>query len=605
VTRVIQILLAAGFTVGLSAALGWMLLRRLRIRLFGQEVLLFSFVAGAASLSLATFALSVVHQARAGVFLAGGAPLIAWAAWRAWKEPRRKPLPAAPAIWQTIFFFGFALFLLIYSLNALAPEVSPDGAGYHLGNVRRMAEAHGFVWNSLSMYAFLSQGMEMLFLVAFCLGGHSAAALVHCAFLATLPLMMASFGRRFGCPRAAMCAGLLVFASPVVGLDGSSAYNDVALANLSFAAFYGFQLLDQNDNGNLLFLNGLFAGFCYAIKYTGGLTIALAMGWAGKPRRSLASVAAGAALAAGPWLIRNWIWLGNPTAPFLNRFFPNPHYYPGPEQSYLADLAHYEGLRHWWQVPVDVALHGGSITGILGPVFLLAPLALLALRRPLGRRLLVAAAVLAVPAWFNTGARFLIPALPFLALAMGLALENSWGALPALAAFQLCACWPSNLAAYAAPWSWRIREIPVQAAMRRQPEAAFLRDHLPDYAFKDAIERWVKPGEKIFSYAGRPDAYLDGAIVVGYESALGNLLEAILRKAVIHEPMVRTTGLVGGMAVHGVRVSAIKGAPAYWTVTGLRLASRGGEVPPAGWRFTAHPNPWQAALAFDGSPLLG
>ncbi len=615
--RVIQILFGASFTAGLATALGALVLRGLRIRLYRVESALFAFLAGSACLSVATCALCAIGQARGVVFMAAGAPVIASARWLWWKDPpgvpsgpedtpegtrqgpRRWPLgrPWGSVGWQALFYVGLGLFSIIYFFNALAPEASPDGAGYHLGNVLRMWERHGFAWDYHSLYAWFPQGMEMLFLVAFCLGGHSSAALVHAAFLVALPLLMANFGRRFGFPRAALGAGLLVFASPVVGIDGASAYNDVALATVSFAVVYLAQLLVEEYDYKLLLVIGLLVGFCYGIKYTGGLALPLALWWSPRNRRSL-WVLAGASLTAGPWIVRNWLWLGNPVAPFLNRLFPNPYYYPGPEQSYLADLSHYESFHHWWQMPVDLAVFGGSISGILGPVFLLAPLALLALRNPHGRRLLLAAAVWAVPAWFNSGARFLIPALPFLALAMGMAMENSWGALPAVAAFQLWACWPGTLAAYAAPWSWRIRDIPVQAALRRQPEAAFLASRLPDYALKDALERSVKPGEKIFSYAGRPEAYLDRTIVVGYESALGILLQDIIAQAVASEAIIRRRWQVNGPPALAVRLMSRQAHPDDWKIGAVHIWDQGGEVRPS-W-FSASPNSWQAALAFDG-----
>jgi hypothetical protein len=38
-----------------------------------------------------------------------------------------------------------------------APEVSTDGSGYHLGNVVRFSNAHGFTQNYHSIYSELSQ----------------------------------------------------------------------------------------------------------------------------------------------------------------------------------------------------------------------------------------------------------------------------------------------------------------------------------------------------------------------------------------------------------------------------------------------------------------
>ena len=89
-----------------------------------------------------------------------------------------------------------------------------------------------------SMYANLPQGMEMLFLFAFSFGKHSAATLVHFAFLCALPWMMLSYGRRFGMVRPFVLGAMLVFLSPVVGATGTSASNDAALACTLFGLFY-------------------------------------------------------------------------------------------------------------------------------------------------------------------------------------------------------------------------------------------------------------------------------------------------------------------------------------------------------------------------------
>ena len=104
-----------------------------------------------------------------------------------------------------------AVFFILYFFNALAPEISPDGSGYHLANdVPRFWRQHGFVWDYHSIYAYFPQGMEMLFLVAFVFGHFSAAALVHLAFLLSLPLLIACYGRRYGFPRAGLFATILV-----------------------------------------------------------------------------------------------------------------------------------------------------------------------------------------------------------------------------------------------------------------------------------------------------------------------------------------------------------------------------------------------------------
>ena len=667
--QVIHIVFGAAFTVGVSVALGSMLLRRLGVRLYRQEAPLVAFVAGSGCLSLGVFVLCLVHLASAGVFLVAGSAAVLWAVWSG-RGRKADTLPHGIMVWNKLFLLVFDAFFIVYFFNGLAPEVSPDGSGYHLGNVRRLAEHHGFDFGYRSMYSYLPQGLEMLFLVAFSFGGHSAAALVHLAFLLTLPLLIVCYGRRCGMLRAGMFAGLVVYVSPIVGLVGAFAYNDVAVATVIFAAFYVSQVKHDENRWSHLFINGLLIGFACAIKYTAGLALPLVWWWSGRrtapaesrrqPERAAPQAAprlletegrslreplrrqepasvprsrdaagtsacatwfqqlelrflkkragealaflAGVSLMTGPWALRNWIWAGNPAAPFFNRLFPNPYYHPGMEHSYLSDLRHLEGIGHVWEIPLELALFGGKISGIIGPVFLLAPFALLALRHPLGRKLLLAAVVMAVPAWFNTEARFLIPSLPFLSLAMGIGLANSWGVLPALALFQAVACWPGVLSVYAAPWSWHIRSIPVQAALRRVPEAQFLRERLPDYALKELIERAVAPGQRIFTFAGRPEAYFERDLVVGYESALGNLAQDILYTPLFYPPVSRQQWRFEAVTALGARAVETDSSANYWTVSEMRILLRGGEVPrSAAWRMDARPNPWEASLAFDGS----
>ena len=93
------------------------------------------------------------------------------------------------------------------------------------------------------MYAALPSGMEMLFLFAFAIGRHSSAALVHFSFLMLLPALTVLYGIRFGLPRgSAAFAAIVVFVTPLVGWDGSIAYNDVALTVVGFAAVYFLQM---------------------------------------------------------------------------------------------------------------------------------------------------------------------------------------------------------------------------------------------------------------------------------------------------------------------------------------------------------------------------
>jgi hypothetical protein len=229
-------------------------------------------------------------------------------------------------------------------------------------------------------------------------------------------------------------------------------------------------------------------------------------------------------------------------------------------------------VKSYLDIPLQLTVIGGLVPGLLGPIFLLAPISLLALRQSQGRRLWLAGAVFAIPALFNTEVRFLIPSVPFFALAMGLALENSWGVLPVLAVFHAVISWPSVLDVYCDPNAWRIRGLPVRAALRLEPESSYIAAHIGDYALKPAIEQAVPPGERIFSFAGRPAAYLDRDIIVGYESSLGEQVSQLLERHATQE--VKALGIRYLWINHSDALAAgMRSDPKSWGIRQLAEAN--------------------------------
>src|ERR1039458_508103 len=148
-------------------------------------------------------------------------------------------------------------------------------------------------------------------------GNITAAALVHFTYLCTLPLLMVCWGRRFGYPKAALFAAIVIFASPVIAKDGVSAYNDLAVVTLIFAVFYLLQVWDESKSSNLLIVIGLLSGAAYAAKYTAFLTLPFAFAWVCfsrrhfPSRRDLLCLILPALVMVAPWTLRNWFWVGN------------------------------------------------------------------------------------------------------------------------------------------------------------------------------------------------------------------------------------------------------------------------------------------------------
>ncbi|MDQ6707892.1 MAG: glycosyltransferase family 39 protein, partial [Acidobacteriota bacterium] len=525
----------------------------------------------------------------------------------------RQRLPPLPRFWKWLFAAVFLPFAIYYFVNALAPESSPDGSSYHLGLVARYLRQRGFGHITNSMFANLSQGMEMLFLFAFGIGRHSAAALVHFAYLLVLPMCMVCYARRFKMPAAGVFGALLIFTSPIFAIDGTSAYNDVGAACVIFTCFYLLQIWLRERQAALLIPVGLLAGFAFGIKYTAAPAVpyaVLLVLWTlrrsgRRALRAIVPVLLCAALMAGPWLIKNWIVVSNPVSPFLNSVFPNPYTSIALEKDYFRANHLPEGfspmLRVW-----DLTVRGGTSIGSLGPFFLLAPLALLAVRYPAGWQLLIAAAVFSVTALGNYQTRFLIPAAPFLALAIGVALSHVRAALPVLVMINAAVCWPSMVGSYCDAGNWRLRDFPLRQALRIEPEEAFLSSRLPDYDAARLIDRLVAVGGRVFSFGRIPDAYTSREVIVSAESSANLKMRDLLWIPLMPDlqPAWKLAFSFPAQRLRRIRVIQTNGGSDNWSVSEFRIFHGSDELARrANWRLTAHPNPWDVQLAFDADPI--
>ena len=466
------------------------------------------FVIGAAVVSLAVLALATVHLANLWSFAVVGTAALA-AAWIL-RDAVTVPRP-------TLLLALFAPFFIWYLVYALAPEASPDGSGYHLGLVRRYFEHDGLVRITTSMYADFSQGVEMLFLMAYAFGKEPAAAVVHLSFLAVLATLLIGFDRKSG-----WAAALLVVASPVVAIDAASAYNDVALACVLFALFV---LLERGEVNPWVI--GLLAGFAFGIKYTGIVALPYALVRCRKP-----AVLAGALLTMAPWMGKNWVFVGNPVAPFFNRVFPNEFMRASTEDQYRKAMRNYNGASIGLDTPLEVTVRGGVLQGIAGPAFLLLPVALFAWREPAVRRLLAAGVVFGLPWFANLGTRFLIPSLAFFALAIAVALGSLRPGrllLSTLAGVQMIAAAPAAIDRYAAPYVWHIAEFPWKAALGIEAQDVYLRRRLGEtYDLARLIDRTVPVGCRVYTAWPLPEAYTGREILLDYTAALNNRLSEAL-----------------------------------------------------------------------------
>ena len=601
-------LLGAMLTVAACYAIGIRVLAWSRVKVDRMERVPLAFLAGAGMLHLAVFA---VMTARIGykpvwwVLLTGA---VVWGFWKTARAETPRTQRSADWIRRILFAAIAAPFAVLYFVNAWAPETSPDGAGYHLGIVAEYLRARGFERIATNFYADLSQGVELLYVPAFAIGKHSAAALVHFAFLIALALAIYAYGRRLGKPWVGAAAAVFVFVSPVVGRDGTTAYIDVATAAIVFAAFYWLEIWDEQRTTRALVMAGAMAGYAFDAKYTMFVMAIYAVAfvaWRSRRWRTVLILAAAMAIMVAPWIAKNWILVHDPVAPFATEIFPSRYFHTLEIEDWAAWLRRYD-MPDLRKLPLEVTIDGTWTQGIIGPIFLLVPIGLLALGNRAGRRLLAAGALLLATYFGNIGTRFLIPCLPFFALALALAFERWKLELALMAAAQAVASWPSVIPLYANPNVWRIVEFPYKAALRKQQEGEYLRTHLGGFGVVRMIDENVPAKEPVFSLGGVAEAYSSRQVIEVFPGALNSTLFDILNVArmeewqacrllTFHFAEQRTTTL---RVVETARGKGLE----QWNVHELRFYRRGVEIPRSpSWRIRARPNPWEIQMAFDNS----
>jgi hypothetical protein len=241
----------------------------------------------------------------------------------------------------------------------------------------------------------------------------------------------------------------------------------------------------------------------------------------------------------------------------------------------------------------------------LGPLFWLTPVAILALFRREGRRLLCAALVFGASYFSNIGTRFLIPPLPFLALSPAIVVASAGiTACAALVLVHAVLCWPSVVPKYGREDSWRFQGIPWREALRLRDPDAYLERRLPGYGIARMIDSLTTPAATVFTFDPIPEAYTSRRILVEYQSAENQVTGRILRTGALPEyaPTLRLQFPFQRQLLRAIRVVQTNTAADLWTIHELRVFDGTRELPrQPQWRLQARPFPWGIQDAFDNS----
>src|ERR1035437_7274956 len=142
-----------------------------------------------------------------------------------------------------------------------------------------------------------------------------------------------TFGRRI--TAAAPWAAVLVATHTAVLAMSSTTYVEPLVMLWITGALLAFEASEEGRERGLLLLSALFMGLALGTKYYAGLLavlLVLRLAWRVRLKSAVLFAAVAGAVFA-PWLVKNWIFVGNPVFPFLYKVFP------ATKLGWTADLA--------------------------------------------------------------------------------------------------------------------------------------------------------------------------------------------------------------------------------------------------------------------------
>jgi len=415
-------------------------------------------VAGA-TLGLGVLALGVFVLAAAGILASWAASALLGALLLyGWSEVRPALASLADGLRRALerpwlcVLIGLPLLFALWA--CLVPPHQYDALVYHLALPQEYLRAGRLYAPAGIVYAHFPQNGEMLFTLALDMGSDLLAQMYVWLASALAIGWLLTYGRRV--TSAAPWAAVLVATHTAVLLLSSTAYVEPLVMLWMTGAILAFEASDEGAERGPLLLSAIFMGLALGTKYYAGLLavlLVLRLAWRGRWKAAVLHAAVAGALFA-PWLIKNWIMVGNPVFPFLYKVFPATKIGWTSElaSGYFAVLTEY-GHAHGFlkdalSLPVLLLrnpLRFGGGMDVLGDygwdlTLWLWAYGLWAAWRGRERRGLALLTALYFAGWFSTGVvlRFLTAMAPAMAL-VGAAGAAGWRAKAAPGARALAA----------------------------------------------------------------------------------------------------------------------------------------------------------------------
>ncbi len=297
-------------------------------------------------------------------------------------EPTQFPRPNLNRL-ESVCLAAVVVANILTLFSALAPVTSWDAGVAHLAVPSDYARAGriGFLeGNTYSAYPHL---MHSLFAYVFSESGETPTTLVSWLFGLLACLSVYCLGRRVDGRETGLVSAAIFATSPIFFSGAGTVSIDVAFAGLAAAALACVVAWHDERRTGWILLAGFLVGSSCGVRHTGYVVAALiAVGLVlmpGRGRFRAVAIFSGTAIAAaGPWLLRSAIVVGNPVYPFLPGIFGGGRF---PDVQVPAFLSHESiqgaGLLDFLAFPMNIIMRPelydgwsaspGALVLLLGP----------------------------------------------------------------------------------------------------------------------------------------------------------------------------------------------------------------------------------------------
>ena len=300
-------------------------------------------------------------------------------------------LPAQTNRLGRILWFAILIYLVTEVVLGFLPPISRDELTHHLAIPKLYAKAGRIIEVPIAPYAYYPMLLDMLYTPWVYWGYDFVPKLIHALYgYLTGLLLFAYLGRRMNAVYGLL--GFFLFVStPAIARLSHWGYIDLGITFYTTAALLAL-LLWREERGDLRWLSvaALSLGFALATK-PNGLVVALLVGFlfllviVAPPRKSLGWIGRetfwfGALMLLPflPWLIKNWLYTGNPFFPLLGSLFASSPEHGGGGGGGLGIFARRELLygENVWQIvglPLRIFFSGRDdnpqfFDGVLTPI---------------------------------------------------------------------------------------------------------------------------------------------------------------------------------------------------------------------------------------------